>query len=75
MQQGNCFLWIEDYEQAQKLMNQQLEMNWAELLNGFAGQLNPEHESIFEPISGQLLLDSVTNRNGPPTLCSVRRIF
>jgi hypothetical protein len=47
-QQGNCFVWIEDYGQAQKLMNQQLEINWAELLNGFAGQLNPLHESIFE---------------------------
>jgi len=47
-QQGNCFVWIEDYEQAQKLMNRQLEMNWAELLNGFAHQLNPIHENIFE---------------------------
>src|SRR5258708_2214588 len=47
-QQGNCFVWIEDYETAQKLMNQQLEMDWAALLNGFAQQLNPIHESIFE---------------------------
>ena len=47
-QQGNCFVWIEDYEQAQKLMNQQLERNWAELLNGFAAQLNPDHDSMFE---------------------------
>ena len=47
-QEGNCFVWIEDYEQAQKLMNRQLEMNWAGLLDGFAGQLNPVHESIFE---------------------------
>jgi len=47
-QQGNCFVWIEDYGQAQKLMNRQLETNWAELLNGLAGQWNPVHESIFE---------------------------
>lgn len=47
-QQGNCFVWIEDYEQAQILLNRQLETNWAELLNGFAGRLNPIHESIFE---------------------------
>jgi len=47
-QQGNCFVWIEDYGHAQKLMNQQLEINWAALLNGFAGQLNPLHENIFE---------------------------
>ena len=47
-QQGNCFLWIEDYQEAQKLMDQQLEVNWAERLNGFAHLLNPEHERIFE---------------------------
>src|ERR1700676_426866 len=47
-QQGNCFVWIEDYEEAQKLMNQQLQMDWAGLLNGLAGQLNPLHESLFE---------------------------
>jgi hypothetical protein len=46
-QQGNCFVWIEDYRRAQELMNQQVEMNRAELLNGFALQLNPVHESIF----------------------------
>ena len=47
-QQGNCFVWIEDYEEAQKLMRRQLEIDWAQLLNGFAGQLNPLHASIFE---------------------------
>jgi len=47
-QQGNCFVWIEDYGQAQKLLSRQLEMNWAELLNGFARQLNPLHGGIFE---------------------------
>jgi hypothetical protein len=47
-QQGNCFVWIEDYAQAQKLMDRQLEINWTDLLNGFAGQLNPLHESLFQ---------------------------
>lgn len=47
-QKDNCFVWIEDYEQAQKLLDQQLKQNWAELLDGFAGQLNPVQESIFE---------------------------
>ena len=37
-QQGNCFVWVEDYAQAQKLMDQQREMHGAELLNGFAQQ-------------------------------------
>jgi hypothetical protein len=52
-QQGNCFVWIEDYEEARRLPHRQLEINWAELLNGFAGQLNPLHERIFEhyPVS------------------------
>lgn len=47
-QQGNCFVWIQDYQRAQKLLNQQLEMNWAEWLHGLAQQLNPLHETIFE---------------------------
>jgi hypothetical protein len=46
--QGNCFVWIEDYAQAQKLMEQQVEIHWTDLLNGFGGQLNPRHESLFE---------------------------
>jgi hypothetical protein len=50
-QQGNCFVWIQDYERAQELMNRQLEVNWAGLLDGFSGQLNPVHESIFEHYS------------------------
>jgi len=47
-QQGNCFVWIEDYEEAQRLLHRQLETKWAELLNGFAKQLNPLHGSLFE---------------------------
>lgn len=46
-QQGNCLVWIEDYQEAQKLMHRQLEINWTELRNGFAGQLNPLHENLF----------------------------
>lgn len=46
-QQGNCFVWIEDYAEAQKLLEEQLKTNWAELLNAFAGQLNPLHDDLF----------------------------
>ncbi len=46
-QQGNCFVWIEDYQRAQELMDQQLKTNWVDLLAGFARQLNPIHEQIF----------------------------
>ena len=47
-QQGNCFVWIEDYRRAQELMNQQLEMGWVKLLEEQARQLNPIHEQLFE---------------------------
>jgi hypothetical protein len=47
-QQGNCFVWIEDWLAAQKLMDQQLKIDWSGLLNGLAGQLNPLQEAIFE---------------------------
>ncbi len=47
-QQGNCFVWIEDYERAQELMKEQLQVNWSELLNGIAGQPNPIREEIFK---------------------------
>ncbi len=46
-QQGNCFVWIEDYPRAQQLLEQQLQTNWAALLERFARQLNPQHEKIF----------------------------
>jgi len=46
-QQGNCFVWIEEYQRAQLLLDQQLQTNWAELLERFARQLNPQHEKIF----------------------------
>ncbi|HSA60738.1 MAG TPA: hypothetical protein VLE03_00740 [Nitrospiraceae bacterium] len=46
-QQGNCFVWIEDYERAQEWMNEQLQVNWAEVLNRFGQQLNPIREAIF----------------------------
>jgi hypothetical protein len=47
-QQGNCFVWIEDYAQAQALLSRQLETHWTDLLEGFALQLNPIRERIFE---------------------------
>src|ERR1051326_8770463 len=27
-QQGNCFVWLEDYPQAQRLLDEQLKTNW-----------------------------------------------
>jgi hypothetical protein len=45
--QGNCFVWIEDYQRAQQLLDQQLQSNWAELLGSFGQRLNPLREQIF----------------------------
>lgn len=46
-QVGNCFPWIEDFQQAQQWMNEQLKTSWGELLDGLAMMLNPLHEEIF----------------------------
>ncbi len=47
VRQDNCFPWIEDFAEAQRLMDQQLSTNWAEALNGIAAMLNPIHDEIF----------------------------
>jgi hypothetical protein len=43
----NCFGWIEDYQRAQALMDDQLRVDWPELLNEIAVQINPRHAEIF----------------------------
>ena len=52
-QQDNCFPWVADWTQAQRLMDRQLKTKWPKLLNGIARQLNPVHTEIFRkyPIS------------------------
>jgi hypothetical protein len=40
--------WIEDFAEAQRMMDQQLSTNWPEELNRIATTLNPIHEQIFE---------------------------
>lgn len=47
-QQGNCFVWIEDYQRAQQLLDQQLRTDWAELLGSLAQQIHPLHQKLFE---------------------------
>ncbi|HTW70969.1 MAG TPA: hypothetical protein VME47_13850 [Acetobacteraceae bacterium] len=48
IRRGNCFTWLEQPEQAQRLMDQQVRAAWPELLNGIARSLNPEHEPMFQ---------------------------
>ena len=45
----NCFTWIEDFERAQTLMNEQLRANWVELFAGVRAWVHP----LFSEISKQ----------------------
>jgi hypothetical protein len=47
VRQDNCFPWIEDYERAQQLLDDQLKTNWSGRLSPFARRLNPLHDDIF----------------------------
>jgi hypothetical protein len=47
VRQQNCFVWVEDYERAQRLLQEQLETNWQQVFNDMAGELNPAHKEIF----------------------------
>jgi hypothetical protein len=44
----NCFPWIEQWDRAQQLMDQQLKTEWPKVLDSIAHRLNPVHEAIFE---------------------------
>lgn len=43
----NCFTWLADVNQAQALLDQQLQANWPSLLGQLASSLNPLHDSLF----------------------------
>lgn len=47
LQRDNCFTWLEDPEQAQRLMDEQVQAAWPKLLNSIARDLNPLHEEMF----------------------------
>jgi hypothetical protein len=47
---GNCFPWIEDIVKAQKLMDNQLRMNWPKLLNRFALESCPGLPQVLRPL-------------------------
>ena len=44
----NCFPWIENFEKAQELMNEQLRTRWQSTLQRFVRMLNPIHDEIFK---------------------------
>ena len=43
----NCCPWIEDWSQAQQLMDQQIRVDWPTLLTDIADRLNPIHDQLF----------------------------
>jgi hypothetical protein len=45
--EDNCFPWIEDYERAQNLMDQQLRTDWPSLLDSILNQVHPLHGKIL----------------------------
>lgn len=47
VQRDNCFIWLQDPEQAQQLMNEQMRMAWPDLLTAIARGLNPPHYEMF----------------------------
>ncbi len=48
VRRDNCFTWLKDPEQAQRLMDNQLRTAWPELLDGIARDLNPLHDTMFQ---------------------------
>jgi hypothetical protein len=49
VQRDNCFTWVEDPAQAQKLLEQQGRTNWTQVLNAVLEQAHPLHAEIGRP--------------------------
>ena len=49
----NCFPWVEDFQKAQSLLHQQLEVDWSCLLDEVALRLNPLHKELFSDFCPQ----------------------
>ncbi len=43
----NCFVWLQHLERSQELMAYQLCINWPQLLDKIAAELNPAHAKMF----------------------------
>jgi hypothetical protein len=48
VKKDNCFTWVEDWDAAQALLDQQLTTNWAALLDGWAQQSNPLAATLLQ---------------------------
>jgi hypothetical protein len=47
LRQENCFTWIADVDQAQRLMDQQLRVNWKRVLDRLVPQVHPLFDELF----------------------------
>lgn len=43
----NKFVWVEDFARAQQLLDQQLQVNWPDLLNGILQEVHPSHPELL----------------------------
>jgi len=48
MCQDNCFPWVEDWQRAQQLLDQQLRIEWPVVLDDLARLVNPIHDELFQ---------------------------
>lgn len=48
VQKDNCFVKMENLAKAQKLMDQQVRMNWKKMLDKLVSRINPAHLEIFQ---------------------------
>ena len=48
VRQDNCFPWVEDFPQAQQLLDQQVKINWRSHLDAIADQLHPLRAELFD---------------------------
>jgi hypothetical protein len=62
VQRDNCFIWPEDPERTQQLMDQQARSAWPDLLDGIARSLNPAHRARFQ--ADRVLLVDLPERMG-----------
>jgi hypothetical protein len=43
----NKIVWVEDFARAQQLLNQQLQVDWPEVLNGILKEVHPSHADLL----------------------------
>ena len=52
-QQDNCFVWVQDWAKAQGLMDQQVQIQWAKLLEPLLAQSHPCYQELCRPLAQQ----------------------